>query len=358
MTEGARVLALIPARGGSQGIRHKNLAQVGGISLVGHAALIGRRFAALHPHLQVRTMVDSDEVAILDEGRRWGAEAPYQRPAELAGHDVSTYASTAYFLEWLQRDGFEAETLLLLQPTSPLRSIVDVCRCWEHYNPPGVASVVSVSEAAKSPRLAMRREASGTLVWDGEVPPANARRQDFPVTYYPNGGVYLTQVSFLRGHQTFVVAGATHGVVTPRATAIDVDEEGDLVLANAMARSGAGRMPRVEAIGSVQEARDLSAGAGAAWLSDDEGPTHWVARAPERSPAVVIEGTAGPVPASVAAPLLSVWRCLGAAPLSLCLSDEQVLNRYREQLYVPDVILAPAEVIDQVRAVFRISSPG
>ena len=356
MTDRSRVLVLIPARGGSQGIPRKNLAPVGGISLVGRAALIGRRFAALHADLHVRIIVDSDDPAIIDEGRRWGAEAPYQRPAALAGHDVSTYASTAHLLERLQDDGFEPQMLLLLQPTSPLRSIADVARCWAHFESQRAASVVSVSEAAKSPRQAMRREAAGTLVWDGEAPTVNARRQDLPATCYPNGSVYVVEVSFLRRHEAFLVAGASHGVVTARATSIDVDEPDDLMLANALARSGPGHPPRLEAIGSVEEARDRSAATDAAWLIDGDRLADWVTRGPERSPAVVIEGKAVQAPGTAAPPLLSVWRSLGAEPLTLILPDEPALNRYREQLYIPDIIAAPVGVIDQVQAVFRMSS--
>jgi CMP-N-acetylneuraminic acid synthetase len=355
MTEPERVLALIPARGGSQGIRHKNLARVDGISLVGRAALLGCRFAALHPQLQVRVVVDSDDPAILDEGLRWGAEAPYRRPAELAGPEVSTYASTAYLLERLQRDGFEVQTVLLLQPTSPLRSIADVRRCWERYDPPQVPSVISVSEAAKSPRLAMGLDGSGALRWDGEPPSPNARRQDFPVAYYPNGGVYVEQTAFLRDHRAFIVAGTSHGVVTPSSSAIDVDTESDLLLANALARLGSGQPPRIETLASLREARERSARAGEAWLRDAEAPREWVGRGPGQLPGVVIEGTAGPADAS--SPGLSVWRCLGADPLTLAIGDAAVLNRYREQLYVPDVILAPAGVSEQVRALLRMSAP-
>src|SRR4026207_1008554 len=167
MTERERVLALIPARGGSPGIRPKNPTGGDGIWRVGRAALLGRRFAALHPRLQVRVLVDSDDPAILDEGLAWGAEAPYQRPAGLGGTEVSTYASTASLLVRVQRDGFEVQTVLLLQPTSPLRSIADVRRCWERYDPPQVPSVISVSEAAKSPRLALRLDGPGVPPWDG-----------------------------------------------------------------------------------------------------------------------------------------------------------------------------------------------
>jgi hypothetical protein len=144
-------------------------------------------------------------------------------------------------------------------------------------------------------------------------------------------------------------------VVPPSSSSSDVDKESDLLLANALARLGSGQPPQIEALASLQEARERSARAGEAWLRDAEAPREWVGRGPGQSPGVVIEGTAGPADAS--SPGLSVWRCLGADPLTLAIGDAAVLNRYREQLYVPDVILAPVGVSEQVRALLRMSAP-
>ena len=76
-------LFLIPVRGGSKGIPRKNMQEVAGISLVGRAVRAARDACAILGG--GRVVVDSDDAELLAEGRRWGAETPYVRPAELAG---------------------------------------------------------------------------------------------------------------------------------------------------------------------------------------------------------------------------------------------------------------------------------
>ena len=81
-------VCLIPARGGSKGLPGKNLLPVGGISLVGRAALAAREFARLAALKDVIVLVDTDAEAIAEEATRWGASVPFLRPPELAGDKV------------------------------------------------------------------------------------------------------------------------------------------------------------------------------------------------------------------------------------------------------------------------------
>lgn len=350
------VLVLVPSRGGSKGIPGKNLREVGGVSLVGRSVLMGRRFAALNPAMEIRVVVDSDDPTILREGRRWGGMTPYLRPASLAQDNTSTYESTFHLLQRLDEDGFKADALLLLQPTSPLRSLADVCNCWEYRQISNAASVVSISEATKSPRFAMRLDDAGVLFWDGPPPPVNARRQDLPAAYFPNGSVYIEDVPFLHENQTFVAEGLTHGVVTSHQTSIDVDEELDLLVANAISNWRPHNVPEVTVLrpDSTQHLADVSVGV--AWAGPDDELVRWVSGEWPRATDVLIHGSLGEEAEGRShPPALGMWRSLGVNHLTLVIPDACVLERYRSQLGLADRVIAPSELVDQIRALLSES---
>jgi N-acetylneuraminate synthase len=225
-------VCLIPARGGSKGLPDKNLRPVGGMSLVGRAVVCGREFARLAGLSRLRVLVDTDSPTIAEEARRWGGEVPFLRPAELAGDTVSTAASTLAALERLERGGAEVNDVILLQPTSPLRSAEDVLACWREYDRTRAPSVVSLVRSGHSPEIALRLGESGRVTWfGGKEPPV--RRQDSPEAFWPSGAVYLISLALLRAEQRFIVPGVTRGVIFPRDRSVDVDTVEDLAEAGA-----------------------------------------------------------------------------------------------------------------------------
>ena len=115
--QGRKVLAVVPARGGSKGIPRKNLCKVGGMSLIAHAARTARALDWID-----RAVLSTDDEEMADEGRRHGLEVPFLRPAELAsdtasGVDVWRHA----WLESERHYGCRFDLSVLLQPTTPLR---------------------------------------------------------------------------------------------------------------------------------------------------------------------------------------------------------------------------------------------
>ena len=229
-------LCLVPARGGSKGLRDKNLRTVGGLTLVARAVLAARDLRRLAPLRELAIVVDTDSEAIAEEGRRWGAEVPFLRPAELARDEVPTAVSTLAALERLEHAGRPVDDLILLQPTSPLRTGADVLACWREYDRARSPSVISLVEEAHSPDLAMRLGADGAVHWRaGAEPPA--RRQDSAAAFRPSGAVYVISHELLRRERRFIVPGLTRGVILDRERGVDVDTADDL--AEAEARVGA-----------------------------------------------------------------------------------------------------------------------
>jgi N,N'-diacetyllegionaminate synthase len=227
------LVCIVPARGGSKGIPDKNLRTVGGISLVGRAVRAGRGFLRRSGLTGARLVVDTDSEAIAAEARAWGAEVPWLRPAELARDTTSTVESTLALLDRLEAAA-PIDVVVLLQPTSPLRTGADILACWQVFAPEDRPSVISIADNPHPMELSLHLGPSGTLEWVGPGA-APKRRQDYAPSYRPSGAVYVTTVELLRSAGAFIVPGVTRGVVLPAERAVDVDHPHDLIVAEALA---------------------------------------------------------------------------------------------------------------------------
>ncbi len=227
------MLCVIPARGGSKGIPDKNLREVGGVSLVGRAVLSARAFVREAGLEAVRIVVDTDAEPIAAEGRAWGAAVPFLRQPELAGDDTPTAESTLALLDRLEQGGDRVDAVVLLQPTSPLRSGTDIMACWSLYDDRTSPSVISLAAAPHPLELGLHLAPDGSLQWSS-APGGSRRRQDFPAAYWPSGAVYVISARRLRQERDFIIPGVTRGVVLPPERSVDVDQAHDLLVAEAL----------------------------------------------------------------------------------------------------------------------------
>ncbi|MEO5844590.1 MAG: acylneuraminate cytidylyltransferase family protein [Caldimonas sp.] len=214
-----RVLALIPARGGSKGLPGKNILPVGGRPLLAWTAE-----AALGARDIDRVVVSSDDAAILAAGRACGVDA-LPRPAALASDTAATIEVVLHALDALP--GFDV--VVLLQPTSPLRNAGDVDAAMARFVASGAPACVSVSEAAQSPYWMYRLDDDQTLRPILDAPAAATRRQDLPPVYALNGAIYIADVAWLRRGRAFVGPG-TVAHVMPVERALDIDTASDFAL--------------------------------------------------------------------------------------------------------------------------------
>lgn len=228
-----RVLVHVPARGGSRGLPGKNLCEVGGRSLVARAVDAGLAFLE-STGVDGRVVVDTDDERIAEEGRRAGAAVPFLRPAHLATDEARSLDVVLHAADRLEADAGPIETVILLQPTSPLRVADDIAACWRVYDPGVRPSVVSVVELGHPPELTMRLDADGHVRYAFGAPLAGVRRQELEPAFRPNGAVYIDALAFLRQERSFVVEGRTVAVPMPAARSIDIDEAFDLELARAI----------------------------------------------------------------------------------------------------------------------------
>ena len=185
-------LWLIPARGGSKGIPDKNLKPFCGESLVSRAVRQAKDCAGENDVIFVST----DSEAIRKEGEKHGLEIPFLRPKELASDTASTYSVIIHVLEELKKRGKEFERVILLQPTSPFRTLNDIKGSIKKWNPE-VDMVVSVTETKSNPYYNLfETDRKGFLhisKGDGHF----TRRQDAPKVWEYNGAIYVMSVASL-----------------------------------------------------------------------------------------------------------------------------------------------------------------
>jgi CMP-N,N'-diacetyllegionaminic acid synthase len=215
-------LALIPARGGSRGLPGKNLAEVAGRTLVARAVDVAAAVKAID-----EVVVSSDDPAILAEAERAGA-VPERRAAALAGDETPTSAVVRELLH--RRD--DVATLVLLQPTSPLREAEDVQACLDALSEARAAATVTRSHHPAE--WLFRRTGKGrlrpVLGWEHMV----TRRQDSEPVYALNGAVYAARAAFLRTGGR-LVGPDTAAVLMPPERSVDVDDSVGLALARVLA---------------------------------------------------------------------------------------------------------------------------
>ena len=185
-------LFVIPARGGSKGIPGKNIKPLGGKPLIAYSVEVARQLA---PDSDI--CVSTDDPAIADVVREMGLEVPFMRPDYLATDNCGTYEVLLHAVKFFEKLGRRYDTMVLLQPTSPLRTADDVRRCLEAYTP-DVDMVVTVVEAASNPYYnCYETDADGFLhisKGDGSY----VRRQDAPKAWEYNGAVYVINIDSLK----------------------------------------------------------------------------------------------------------------------------------------------------------------
>ena len=217
LIHGRRVLGVIPARGGSKGVLGKNIREVGGRPLIGWAIdqALGSRYID-------RTVVSSDSPDIISVAQKLGGDVPFVRPAELATDTAPGVAPAIHAV--VELPGYDY--VVLLQPTSPLRTSEDIDACIDLCVFSGAPSAVAVSPVSESPYWMYQMGADqrlSPLLGSKELV---TRRQDLPPIYSVNGAVYVALTNWLKESGTFL-SQETIGYVMPRERSVDLDSEED-----------------------------------------------------------------------------------------------------------------------------------
>lgn len=218
----SQTIALIPARGGSKGVKRKNLRDVAGRPLLQHAVDAARQ----SKHIR-EIYLSSEDEDILAAGGRIGCKL-VRRPDALA-RDEST-ANDVVLDFFAQIPLSDDDLIVYLQPTSPLRTAAHIDAALQAMEFAKADGAVSVMELEKSPYKSFRLDEQGRLESLFGEKYSNHNRQQLPKTYMPNGAIYIFRKKFFLDRGGFPSDGSIPYIMSKRDS-IDIDEEGDLELA-------------------------------------------------------------------------------------------------------------------------------
>jgi N-acylneuraminate cytidylyltransferase len=223
MLNGKRVIAIIPARGGSKSIPGKNIRPLGGKPLLAWSIEVARQVSEID-----RIIISTDDPQIALVGRSYGAEV-YARPPHLATDEALVIDALKDLLQTLRTEGETAEWIVLLEPTCPLRAPDDVRECFRLIAQGNFDSVATFKNAELNPHRAWRLNNGVPEVFiPGAIP--WLPRQKLPKAYQLNGAVYVFRARFLARESKSLLVGKVGAVMMPRDRSQDIDDSLDFTI--------------------------------------------------------------------------------------------------------------------------------
>lgn len=225
-----KTVAFIFARGGSKGLPGKNIRNLGGKPLIAWSIDMALSVKRIE---RVIVSTDSEEIAII--ARKFGAEVPFIRPAELAGDESPEWLAWRHGLNYLKEScGKWPEVMVSVPTTSPLRIEVDIENCLDEYEKGDADIVITTTDAHRSPYFNMvRSKDDGTVELVNSLPTALTQRQQVPVVYDVTTVCYVANPSFVMSHES-IFEGRVRAVHVPIERAIDIDTLFDFQVAEAL----------------------------------------------------------------------------------------------------------------------------
>jgi N-acylneuraminate cytidylyltransferase len=219
-------LVVIPARGGSKGIPRKNVKLLNGQPLI-HYTIEAAREVFTDDEICVST----DDLEIKTISERIGLNVPFIRPAELATDEASTNDVLLHAIKFYRERGYNADVLIILQPTSPFRKAHHIIEALQLYTP-SLEMVVSVKETKANPYYVLREEdENGYLVKSKEL--NVTRRQDLPKVWELNGAIYIINIDALET-KTISQLSKVKKYVMDENSSHDIDTMTDWTLAECL----------------------------------------------------------------------------------------------------------------------------
>ena len=219
-----KTLYVIPARGGSKGIPHKNIKPLAGKPLIGYSIDVARQLAA-----DDAICLTTDDPDIAATAESMGLNVPFLRPASLATDTCGTYEVLIHALDFYRDRGIDYDTLVLLQPTSPMRTADDVRAALALYSP-DIDMVVTVKEAASNPYYNCYETDNDGFLHISKGDGGYTRRQDAPKVWEYNGAVYVINVESLRRMPLSAFTRRRMSVM-PAERSVDLDTPVDWLIA-------------------------------------------------------------------------------------------------------------------------------
>lgn len=221
-----KVFTVIPARSGSKSVPLKNIKLLGGFPLLAYSITASKLTRGIE-----RTIVSTDSEKIAAIAKKYGAEVPFLRPAELAQDSSTDFDVLYHAAQWLKKyEGSTPDILVYLRPTTPFRDPAVIAQAIQSLiGHPQATSLRTLNRLAEPPqkmvKLTSENLLEGFFPDDKRVEYYNLPRQNFPQAYGPNGIVDIIRCEVLKDQQVF--GPNTLGMPTDHVTEVDLPEDFD-----------------------------------------------------------------------------------------------------------------------------------
>lgn len=220
-----RILALIPARGGSKRLPGKNIRMLGGKPLIVWSIDVAKDIPEI-----CDILVSTDDQSIAEVCKAAGAFVPWLRPAELATDTASSVDVALHALDWYEAEKGAVDGLLLLQPTSPFRTQATIQRGIELFGRYGHQPVLAVSPTHAHPMWTLKMDGDYLVPFMQEHG-LETRSQDLPAAYVVNGSFYLINPQELGVCRSFVGTKTIPLLIKSPQESLDIDTDWDFKMA-------------------------------------------------------------------------------------------------------------------------------
>lgn len=224
-----KIIAIIPARSGSKGLPDKNIKSVCGRPLMDYTIK-----AAIDSECFETVMVSTDSEKYAEIAKKCGADVPFMRSTITSGDEAGSWDVVREILNTYMKKGIIYDYVALLQPTSPLRSAVDIRMAVKMLDADSVNNVVSVTETEHPVQWCFTLPADLEMLEYAKSPYNNMRRQDLIKHYQENGAIYLVNANKIINDDYNLYEDKCFAYIMPRERSIDIDTKLDLIVLKAI----------------------------------------------------------------------------------------------------------------------------
>ena len=216
------ILAIIPARSGSQRLKNKNILKFDDKPLIAHTILEALKVKELN---EIIVSTDSKEISKIS--KKFGANVPFLRPKYLSKSTTSSFAVVLHAINYFKKKNIEFRTVVLLQPTSPLRKANHIRKAYQLYKNKKADSIISVCENDHPKEWINHIDNSLSLKKFINKKNIFLNSSQFKKSYKLNGAIYITNIKSLIKEKTFFLKKDTFAYIMEKKYSIDIDTKID-----------------------------------------------------------------------------------------------------------------------------------
>ena len=226
-----KILAVIPARGGSKRLPRKNIRNLGGLPLIGWTIESCKNITEI-----CGLLVSTDDEIIGNSARDMGCMFPWLRPKELSTDSASSIDVVLHSLDWYETNYGKVDGVMMLQPTSPFRKKETIKSGIELFRTRAMRPVLGVSPVRDHPYWVFKKHKDHLkpFVRDGGL---EIRSQDLPEAYIANGCLYIITPTDLRGNHSFITNDTSPLIIDSMIESLDIDTDWDWRVASMIVES-------------------------------------------------------------------------------------------------------------------------